>query len=193
MVEKEGRLNFWDLPQTACEATLCLFGSFGRRERLAGCGVWPSWCKVAVLLVWLLLRYSSRENRFWLEAEEWRFCCSCWWRPYRKGTYRTSCYQYGGRLEAGTEMGLHIVCAMVQVGASWLSSGQNEELRPWWQWFLRLQWDLGYAGFISVKSYHFSVKNIQLHHMVTTIIIFIFCLYDLTSLGFKPVLFPLCD
>lgn len=49
-----------------------MFGYFGREGRLDGCGVWLSWCEVAVVPVVLLLRYSSRENRVWFEAEELR-------------------------------------------------------------------------------------------------------------------------
>lgn len=41
----------------------------------------------------------------------------------------------------------------------------------------------------------FSTKTTELYYMVTAVImkIIIFCLHDLTSLGFKPALFPVCD
>lgn len=74
--------------------------------------------------------------------------------------------------------------------ARWLRSGQNKEVKtmvtviPPVAVGPRICW-LHLSKLLSF----FPTKTTELYHMVTAVIIFIFCLYDLTSLGFKPALF----
>lgn len=89
-----------------------------------------------------------------------------------------------------------VLCSMVQVGAKWLRSGQNKEVKtmvtdsviPPVAVGPRICW-----LHLSKILPFFSTKTTEFYHMVTAVIIFIFCLYDLPNLGFKPALFPVCD
>lgn len=70
----------------------------------------------------LLLRYSSRESTFWLEAEELSVCCCCSFPVGSLINVKNECRagpcQHGRGQEAGKAMGLHAHCAMVQMGAN---------------------------------------------------------------------------
>lgn len=122
------------------------------------CGVrwlWSLWC-----FCWDTA--SSRENRVWLEAKELRALLLLLTEAkYKKVPVElVAVSTEAGRLQ-GQRWGSMLSVPWSrweQVGWGVLVEDEEGETMVT-QWFLRLQWDLGYAGFIWVKSYYFSVKN----------------------------------
>lgn len=119
---------------------------------------------MAVVIVVLLLR----DSRFCLEAEELSFCGCCWsscgslmWKEDTElliismGMCRRQVQGWDSAL-----------CSVVQEGKRWLRSGQNEEVRTWWQTVIppvavgpRIYW----LNLSKILPF-FSTKTTELYH-----------------------------